>query len=54
MMLVPIPHAYIIGRWDLATLGTDRPFLTTSHPNPWAYTARVPLILYGPGHVEGG
>lgn len=54
MMLVPVPHAYIIGRWDLATLGTDRPFLTTSHPNPWAYTARVPIILYGPGHVPSG
>ncbi|HEX2049844.1 MAG TPA: hypothetical protein VHJ34_04325, partial [Actinomycetota bacterium] len=54
MMLVPIPHAYIIGRWDLATLGSDRPFLTTSHPNPWAYTARVPLILYGPGRVASG
>jgi predicted AlkP superfamily pyrophosphatase or phosphodiesterase len=49
--LVPKPHSFLLGEWDYATLGTDTPTLSTSHPNPWAYLARVPIILYGPGHV---
>ncbi|MBW3595212.1 MAG: alkaline phosphatase family protein [Actinobacteria bacterium] len=47
IMLVPKPHHFIIGDWDLTTLGSDTPTLSTSHPNPWAYLARVPIILYG-------
>jgi hypothetical protein len=54
VMTVPKPHHYIIGEWDLTTLGTGEPFTTSSHPNPWAYTARVPLIFYGPGRVPAG
>lgn len=49
--LVPKPHSFLLGEWDLETLGTDKPTLSTSHPNPWAYLARVPIILYGPEHV---
>ncbi|HWL65958.1 MAG TPA: alkaline phosphatase family protein [Actinomycetota bacterium] len=51
LLLVPKPHHYIIGKWDLTTLGTDAPTLTNSHPNPWAYIARVPIVLYGPPFV---
>jgi hypothetical protein len=40
--LVPKPHSFLLGEWDYATLGTDTPTLSTSHPNPWAYLARVP------------
>lgn len=54
VMTVPKPHRYIIGEWDLATLGTATPFTTTSHPNPWNYTAHVPLVFYGPGDVAPG
>lgn len=53
IMLVPKPHNYIIGDWDLTTLGTGEPHLVISHPNPWDYLARVPIILYGPGYVGG-
>ena len=49
IMLVPKPHRFLIGDWDLTTLGTDTPTLSTSHPNPWAYLARVPIVLYGEG-----
>jgi hypothetical protein len=51
VMTVPKPHRYIIGEWDLTTLGTATPFTTSSHPNPWNYTAHVPLVFYGPGYV---
>jgi predicted AlkP superfamily pyrophosphatase or phosphodiesterase len=52
--LVPKPHSFLLGEWDLETLGTDRPTLSTSHPNPWAYLARVPMIFYGPGYAPSG
>jgi Type I phosphodiesterase / nucleotide pyrophosphatase len=29
-------------------------FAVTSHSGPWSYLQRVPLVLYGPGHVAGG
>lgn len=54
VMIVPKPHRYFVGQWDLTTLATDTPVTTSSHPNPWAYTARVPIVLYGPGYVDRG
>jgi predicted AlkP superfamily pyrophosphatase or phosphodiesterase len=51
VFLVPKPNDYLIGPWDLTTLGTSTPWLASSHPNPWAYITRIPLILYGPGYV---
>lgn len=48
VMLVPKPHNFLIGEWDLTTLGTDRPTMSTSHPNPWNYLARVPIIVHAP------
>ncbi len=54
ILLVPKPHSYIIGEWDLTTLGTDQPTTANSHPNPWNYLTRVPIIAYGPGYVEPG
>lgn len=53
IMLVPKPHHYLIGGWDLETLGSDSPTLDTSHPNPWSYLARVPIIIYGEGAGAG-
>jgi Type I phosphodiesterase / nucleotide pyrophosphatase len=54
IMLVPKPHRYLIGEWDLTTLGTETPDLSTSHPNPWNYLTRVPIIAYQPGVVPAG
>jgi Type I phosphodiesterase / nucleotide pyrophosphatase len=51
LLLVPKPNNYVIGEWDLGTLGSRTPWLASSHPNPWAYLTRIPLILYGPGYV---
>lgn len=49
VMLVPKPHNFLLGEWDLATLASDSLFLDSSHPNPWNYLTRVPIILYGAG-----
>jgi hypothetical protein len=51
VMTVPKPHHYLINNFDLRTLGSERPELRSSHPNPWDYTARVPFVFYGPGLV---
>lgn len=52
--LVPKPHHFLIGEWDLTTLWTDQPTTSTSHPNPWAYLARVPIVLWGEGYADEG
>ncbi len=54
VMLVPKPHSFLLGEWDLTTLGTDSPTISTSHPNPWNYLARVPIIVHDPNRVEPG
>lgn len=54
IMLVPRPHRFIVGEWDLTRLGTNDPDLYTSHPNPWNYLTRVPIILYGPRWIARG
>ena len=53
IMLVPKPNNYLLGEWDLRTLGTDTPTLSTSHPNPWDYSTRVPIIASG-GDIAAG
>lgn len=53
LMLVPQPHNFLIGEWDLRTLA-GTPTMSTSHPNPWNYLARVPIIAYGPPWVPSG
>jgi len=54
LMLVPKPHNFLIGEWDLRSLGTDTPTMSTSHPNPWNYLARVPIIVNGKGWAPEG
>jgi predicted AlkP superfamily pyrophosphatase or phosphodiesterase len=54
IMLVPKPHNFLLGEWDLQTLGTNSLFLDSSHPNPWNYLTRVPIILFGPEFVPTG
>lgn len=54
IMLVPKPHNFLLGEWDLSTLGTDSLFLDSSHPNPWNYLTRVPIVLFGDGRIPDG
>jgi arylsulfatase A-like enzyme len=54
IMLVPKPHHFLIGEWDLSTLGTDAPTMSTSHPNPWGYLTQVPIVLHGEPWVPSG
>src|SRR5919106_5480316 len=54
IMLVPRPHRFLIGEWDLTTLGTADLDISASHPNPCNYLARVPIIAYGPGYAAQG
>ena len=53
VLLVPKPHAYLGPDVSLAKWGSDEPELFTSHPNPWNYLVRVPIVVRGPG-VPGG
>ena len=52
--LVPKPGNVVV-RWTGAGLGTDDVDPSTTHPTPWDYHQRVPIILYGrdvrSGHV---
>ncbi len=52
VMLVPKPHTFMLGEWDLTTLGTAAPVPGSSHPNPWSYLVHVPIVLYGPGYIR--
>jgi Type I phosphodiesterase / nucleotide pyrophosphatase len=40
----------VVGRWNGGVRGPDDP--RTTHASPWSYHQRVPVILYGPGHVR--
>lgn len=50
---VPEPYNVVV-RWSGVGLGTDDADPSTSHPTPWDYHQRVPIVLYGPGHIIGG
>ena len=52
--IVPRPHRFMGSEWDLSTIDTETPDPETSHPNPWDYLVRVPLVFYGPGLVPSG
>ena len=54
IMLVPKPHHFLIGEWDPSVLLSSTPNLTTSHPNPWNYIVRVPIVLWGPRWIRSG
>lgn len=54
VMLVPKPNNFLLGEWDLSTLGTETPTLSSSHPNPWNYLSRVPIIVNGDGWAPEG
>lgn len=51
--LLPRPHRFMANRSDLQRLGTDNPETFNSHPNPWDYLVRVPLVFSGSSVGEG-
>jgi Type I phosphodiesterase / nucleotide pyrophosphatase len=53
IMLVPKPNNFMISEWDLRTLDSDEPEVKTTHPGPWAYLSRVPIVVRGQG-VDSG
>src|SRR5918999_3549931 len=56
LLLVSKPHNFInrLTAADFESLGGKAPLLASSHPNPWNYLTRVPIIMYGPEHVREG
>jgi hypothetical protein len=53
ILLVPEPWSVVV-RWSGRTLAEGRRDPRSTHPTPWNYHQRVPLILYGPGYVRRG
>jgi hypothetical protein len=51
--LVPNPWNVVV-RWSGRTLAEVRRDPRSTHPTPWDYHQRVPVVLYGPGHVRSG
>jgi Type I phosphodiesterase / nucleotide pyrophosphatase len=49
---VPEPGTTVV-RWSGEGLGTDLADPRTTHPTPWDYHQRVPIVLYGPGFIRG-
>jgi predicted AlkP superfamily pyrophosphatase or phosphodiesterase len=50
--LIPEPYNVVV-RWSGVGLGTGDADPSTTHPTPWDYHERVPIVLYGPTHVPG-
>jgi len=50
---VPRPHSVVV-RWSGRGLGTDLADPRTTHPTPWDYHQRVPIVVYGPGLIREG
>jgi Type I phosphodiesterase / nucleotide pyrophosphatase len=50
---VPMPGTTVV-RWSGKGLGTDAADPRTTHPTPWDYHQRVPIVLFGPGHIGIG
>lgn len=53
IMLVPKPNHFMITDWDLRTLEEPNPEIKTTHPGPWSYLTRVPIVVKGPGVPPG-
>ena len=52
IVLLPEPHNFVRGPWDLRTLYTAEPEIDTAHSYAWDYLARVPFVFYGPRYFE--
>ncbi len=53
VLMVPKPHHFLISDWDMTQLDGPSPPLGSTHPNPWAYLTRVPIIANGYGAARG-
>jgi hypothetical protein len=53
IVFVPTPGTTVV-RWSGKGLGTDLSDPRTTHPTPWDYHQRVPIVLYGPGFIRAG
>jgi hypothetical protein len=53
ILFVPTPGTTVV-RWSGEGLGTDLSDPRTTHPTPWDYHQRVPIVLYGPGYIRAG
>jgi hypothetical protein len=51
--VVPNPWNVVV-RWSGRTLAEGRRDPRSTHPTPWDYHQRVPVLLYGPGYVRSG
>ena len=51
ILVVPEPWN-VLGQWNNGLRGMNDP--RTTHASPWSYHQRVPLVVYGPGHVRAG
>jgi predicted AlkP superfamily pyrophosphatase or phosphodiesterase len=51
--LIPEPGNTVV-RWSGKGLGTDAADPRTTHPTPWDYHQRVPIVFYGPGQIRSG
>ncbi|HEX2058547.1 MAG TPA: alkaline phosphatase family protein [Actinomycetota bacterium] len=53
VLMVPKPHHFLISNWDMTALDGPTPPLGSTHPNPWSYLTRVPIIASGAGIPHG-
>ena len=53
VLMVPKPHHFLISKWDMTQLDGPTPPLGSTHPNPWSYLTRVPIVAYGAGVPAG-
>jgi hypothetical protein len=51
--LIPNPWNVVV-RWSGRTLAEGRRDPRSTHPTPWDYHQRVPVVLYGPAHIRSG
>jgi predicted AlkP superfamily pyrophosphatase or phosphodiesterase len=51
--LIPEPGNTVV-RWSGKGLGTDAADPRSTHPTPWDYHQRVPIVFYGPGLIPSG
>jgi hypothetical protein len=53
VLMVPKPHHFLISDWDMTQLAGPTLPLGSTHPNPWGYLTRVPIIASGAGVPRG-
>ena len=53
VLMVPKPHHFLISKWDMTQLDGPTPPLGSTHPNPWNYLTRVPIVATGAGVPAG-